>query len=377
MLALLLMACSAGPTSLPTTTTTTPVSATPTFFSTLSPAPEREPLSQVAAVATPRVPRLRAGELQLAADIDDIPALFADDTLFVDTTAGDAEWSDDEFVIGVVLANDARAYPIRLLSLHEIVNDTIGGHPLAVTWCPLCFSAVVFDRVMDGRALTFGVSGLLYNNNLVMYDHQTDTLWSQLLGQGVRGALRGRTLGILPSLMTTWGDWKARHPDTRVLSAAATGRRADEVIDPYGGYYGSGSAGITGSSQNDGRLPVKELVVGLQIGAETRAYALRDIATAGTINDALGSLELALAYDAALDTAVVFLRRVDGRLLTLEPVGDGRLQDRETGTEWALDTGTAVAGPLNGAQLQRLSGPLVFWFAWSDIHPGADLYALP
>lgn len=377
MLALLLMACSAGPASLPTTTTTTSVSATPTFFPTLSPAPEREPLSQVAAVATPRVPRLRAGELQLAADIDDIPALFADDTLFVDTTAGDAEWSDDEFVIGIVLANDARAYPIRLLSLHEIVNDTIGGHPLAVTWCPLCFSAVVFDRVMDGRALTFGVSGLLYNNNLVMYDHQTDTLWSQLLGQGVRGALRGRTLGILPSLMTTWGDWKARHPDTRVLSAAATGRRADEVIDPYGGYYGSGSAGITGSSQNDGRLPVKELVVGLQIGAETRAYALRDIATAGTINDALGSLELALAYDAALDTAVVFLRRVDGRLLTLEPVGDGRLQDRETGTEWALDTGTAVAGPLNGAQLQRLSGPLVFWFAWSDIHPGADLYALP
>ncbi len=130
--------------------------------------------------------RLEAGELVIAADTDDIPAIMAKDSFF--TNANTNEWLDDEYVIGVALDQQARAYPIRLMSNHELVNDSIGDHRVLISWCPLCFTAIAFDRVVDGRELTFGVSGMLFHDNLVMYDYQTNTLWSQLLGQSLRGA---------------------------------------------------------------------------------------------------------------------------------------------------------------------------------------------
>ncbi|MCP4423440.1 MAG: DUF3179 domain-containing protein, partial [Chloroflexi bacterium] len=217
--------------------------------------------------------RLSAGELQLAADIDDIPAIMATDDLFVSAESGSVSWLDEEMVIALELNGDARAYPVRLLSLHEIVNDTIGGRPVTITWCPLCFSALAFDPVVDGRPLTFGVSGYLYKDNLVMYDHQTNTLWSQLVGQAIRGALRGEQLQALPLIMTSWGEWKKLHPDTRVLSARQMGRQ-DEIIDPYAGYYVSGAAGFSSDLERNETLPAKSLAVGLLAGKETRAYPL-------------------------------------------------------------------------------------------------------
>ncbi len=325
---------------------------------------------------TPPKRRLNAGELQLAADIDDIPAIFADSSLFLDAAAGSQEWGDEELVIALEVNGMAKAYPVRLLSLHEIVNDDFDGRPVLVTWCPLCFSAIAFDPVVDGRALTFGVSGYLYNDNLVMYDHQTNTLWSQLLGQAMRGALRPTQLSILPSLLTRWGDWKAARPDTLILSAQRVEQvAAEDLIDPYAGYYTSGAAGFSSGLALDERLPSKTLVAGLLAGADTRAYPLETMRQETLINDQLGALPALLIFDPELEAVRIYNRRTAAQTLTFAwSETPGQLVDRETGTVWDAAAGVAISGPLNGESLTQLSGPLVFWFAWAAIHPDTTIY---
>jgi len=308
------------------------------------------------------------GELKLAADEDAIPAIFADDSIFVGAKTGDGEWADNEFVVGVEINGDARAYPIRLMSQHELVNDNIGGQPVLISWCPLCFSAIVYDRLLE-REMTFGVSGYLYFDNLVMYDHQTNTLWSQLLGQGIKGAMRHEQLQGLPSMITTWAEWKQLHPDTRVLSAVQLGENP-EVVDPYNNYYQNGVAGITGQAVEDGRLSPKTLVIGLTAGKITRAYPLEQLRESALLNDTLGNTPLLLLYDEAAKTAVVY-QRDEGQVFVLE---NGRLQDTATGSTWDAKTGTAVDGELRDQQLTRVSAPLVYWFAWSTLHQGSSIF---
>ena len=372
LMGLLLVACSQASLSATSTTTGVKTPSVPTV--TVDPSPASNPLPTPLPTTRPR--RLQPGDLQLAADIDDIPAIFADDTIFVDAATGSHEWLDEELVIGLALNDDARAYPIRLLSLHEIVNDTVGGRPVAVTWCPLCFSALVFDRIVGGVELTFGVSGFLYNNNLVMYDHRSNTFWSQLLGEAIRGGYKGERLAILPSQMTTWEEWKMLYPDTRVLSAAQLGRRAEDVIDPYAGYYNSGAAGIAGWETANDLLPAKALVVGLTAADEARAYSLETIAAEEVINDQLGVLPVLLVYAPELRTAITYHRELAGHRLTFRwsEAQPGLLEDEETGSFWSVDTGLATSGPLAGQRLSRLSGPLVYWFAWSDFHPASEVY---
>ncbi len=146
-----------------------------------------------------------------------------------------ATLQDSDRVLGVFLNGEARAYPIRILNWHELVNDEVGGVPVLVSWCPLCGSAVVYDPMVDGRRLTFGVSGLLYKRNVLMFDHETDSLWSQLLSRAVTGPLAGRELKVLPATNTTWGEWEKRHPATRVISFL-TGHARDYRRDPYADY---------------------------------------------------------------------------------------------------------------------------------------------
>lgn len=347
---------------------------------TATPRPTSPPVPTLAPTATPdplaAPPRLiRAGQLQLATDIDAIPAIFAQPEFFLDAAAGSREWGDDEFVIGVAVNGVAKAYPVRLLSLHEIVNDEFGGQPVLVTWCPLCFSAIAFDPVVDGRPLTFGVSGYLYNDNLVMYDHQTNTLWSQLLGQSVRGAMRRVQLRILPSIITSWGEWKTVHPDTQILSAEKVGQAAADIIDPYAGYYTSGAAGFSSGLDLDERLPSKLLVIGLLAGDATRAYPLETMRAETLINDEVGVLAALLLFDARLETVLAYNRQAAGQTLTFVwAETPGQVMDAETGTKWDIFTGTAVSGPLVGESLTQLSAPLVFWFAWAAIHPDTTIY---
>ena len=325
---------------------------------------------------TPPIRRLQPGELLIAADTDAIPAIMAEESFFADATS--TEWLDEEYVIGLALNGESRAYPIRLLSSHELVNDTVGGQAVLITWCPLCFSAVVFERTIDGRELTFGVSGMLYRDNLVMYDHQTNTLWSQLLGQSLRGALQRQRLAVIPSILTTWAEWKTLYPETLVLSAELLGLYEDGLTDPYAGYYSSGAAGLGGEVAHPADVPAKTLVVGVQVGQELQAYPLPALGEAGLVEDELGDVPLLLVYDADLQVVYVYRRDVDGGVLSFTAAGQPHtLQDQQTGSTWDWRTGQATAGESAGATLTPYQATLTFWFAWAGIFPETQVYNSP
>ena len=142
--------------------------------------------------------------------------------------------------MGVDLDGEAVAYPIRILNWHEVVNDVVGGKPVVVTYCPLCGSGVVFDGRVGGKRVLFGVSGLLYNSDVLLYDRDTESLFSQLMMKAITGPYRGTGLEVLPAVATTWKAWRRRHPDTKILSPALPFGR-DYGTDPYAGYQRSGT----------------------------------------------------------------------------------------------------------------------------------------
>ena len=228
---------------------------------------------------------------------------------------------------------------------------------------------IVYAREIAGSTHTFGVSGKLIMNALVMYDHQSDTLWSQFLSRGVRGPLAGTALEIVPSLQTTWGQWLGLHPDTLVLD-----KRGRFRGDTYESYYQNGSAGIIGESNKDNRLPTKELVVGLDLDLDlegkTIAYPFREISNRPVINDFFAGQDVLVTFEPESETGVVFNRRVDGRTLHFRPIirdnaqgGMLLMQDDETSTVWQALTGRAIDGELEGTVLTRLPSHYSFWFA--------------
>ena len=236
---------------------------------------------------------------------------------------------------------------------------------------------MVFAREVEGRELTFGVSGKLIMNAVVLYDHQTDTLWSQFLAEAVEGELAGTRLELLPAQLTAWEAWAERYPDTLALDKRLTARLADptRLSDPYEGYYRSDRAGILGEANSDDRLPRKALVVGLDWGAAPRAYALAALSGARVVNDSYGGRPIVVTYDAGSGAHGVFSREVEGRTLTLRPSAPLLMEDEETGTTWEQATGAATAGPLDGARLPPLRSFIAYWFAWTDFHPDTELYA--
>jgi hypothetical protein len=227
----------------------------------------------------------------------------------------------------------------------------------------------VYSRDINDQILEFGVSGKLIMNVLVMYDRQTDSLWSQLLGQAVEGKLHGEELEYLPSWQTTWEDWKTRHPDTLALVKGYQGLR-----DPYFGYYSSGQAGVIGEATKDGRLPTKEFVIGVSIDDEAVAYAFSTLNDEPIVNDVVANIPVLVTFDADNASGVVFERSVDGKTLTFNQQVDFRIVDDETGTLWDGLTGTALEGELSGRQLQRVKSTLSFWFGWKDFYPETRVY---
>ncbi len=232
---------------------------------------------------------------------------------------------------------------------------------------------------MDGQELTFGVSGKLIMNALVMYDHQTISLWSQFLGQSVKGPQAGTRLTPLSSQMTTWSSWVDQHPDTLVLDKTSARRGPITSFDPYRDYYDSGRAGILGVTSPDDRLPKKDFVVGLTGDLRQRAYPFRYLSDTPVLNDAFGDTPVVVAFDGSNGAATVFDRRLDQRTLTFEATnrimrGQPIMTDRETGTTWGMLSGEALAGPLLGQGLREVPSLVSFWFAWKDFHPNTELY---
>ena len=232
----------------------------------------------------------------------------------------------------------------------------------------------MYSRTINGEDHTFGVSGKLIMNALVMYDHQTRTLWSQFLRRGVSGELTGVELDVVPVTQTNWSTWKDLHPDTKVLDTGG-GYRGDA----YTGYYSSPAAGVIGEANRDDRLPTKELVVGVDFDGQTKAYPFAELEIRAVLNDSVAERDVLVYLDEPSGTALVFDRVVDGRALTFEIEGEPAgalttLVDKETGTRWLAFTGLAVEGDLKGQRMNRVPSHLSFWFAWTDWNPDTELF---
>ncbi|MFQ5342261.1 MAG: DUF3179 domain-containing protein [Anaerolineae bacterium] len=350
--------------------------------------PRSKPASKLEALApAPPALDISPDDLKTVIPRDAIPAII--DPQFDGVAAARAYMRPDEQIVGLVLNGDIRAYPINILSRHEIVNDVVGGEPVAITWCPLCYSALVFSRRVNGNELTFGVSGKLYQNNLIMYDHQTESLWSQLLGQAVAGSLRGERLRLLTAVQSTWEDWHAEHPDTQVLSKPKTSNvfqntsdAADSTynysVDPYQSYYASEARGLVNRSvPEDALVTAKRRVLGLWVGDKAKAYSFKTLALQKAVNDSLAGVPVLIAFDSQSENGAAFDRRLDGQVLSFAVADEGDrlfLQDQQTGSRWNGLTGQAVGGSMEGRQLRRLPTSYAFWFAWKAHFPETQVY---
>ncbi len=214
-------------------------------------------------------------------------------------------FSDKHRVLGVNRHGIAKAYPIGILNWHEIVNDEFDGEPVVVTYCPLCGSGVAFSSEVGDEVLTFGVSGLLYNSDVLLYDRETESLWSQILMKAISGQYKGTDLKMLPTANTTLGEWKRRHPNTLVLTTN-TGFRRDYQRDPYGGYADSESLYFP-VAHTDKRLPAKELVLGIEVDAKFKAYPFSKLKKqkGETIEDKFKGKAFRIVYDKKSKSAYV------------------------------------------------------------------------
>jgi len=284
---------------------------------------------------------------------------------------------DGDRVIGVVREGEARAYPLRILNWHEICNDEFHG-PLLVSFCPLCGSGLTAERTVQGEPTNFGVSGFLYQSDLVMYDEATDSLWSQILATAINGELTGTTLTLVPSTLTTWGSWREDHPDTEVLlpppesGTIVDARPRNYARQPYAGYEDSDRIGIGANDFDDDRLHPKAQVIGVATDEVARAYPFETVREEGVINDTVGDLPVVVA--AGPDgTMVAYERRVDGETLEFEAAGERRMSGGNS--TWTITSGRAVDGPHEGTRLSQASdATTMFWFAWADFNPETEIY---
>ena len=227
----------------------------------------------------------------------------------------------------------------------------------------------MYAREIDDRVLTFGVSGKLILNAMVMYDRQTDSLWSQFLGEAVEGPLAGTKLELVSSHLTTWSAWKEEYPDTLVLDPQGP------VADQYAQYYDDGRSGVLGQSNFDGRLPSKDLVVGIAGQASQRAYPHSRLAERPVLNDEFEGIDILVTFDVAARSTSVFRRSLDGMGLTFSQARwPGEMTDAETGSVWNKLSGVAIAGPLKGSRLIPYPSFDAFWFAWTDFYPKTELF---
>ena len=236
-------------------------------------------------------------------------------------------------ILGLNINGEAKAYPIAILNWHEVVNDTVGGKDVFVAYCPLCGTGTAFDAVIDGQTYSFGVSGLLYNSNVLFYDRQTESLWSQIKMEAVVGPLTGQKLELLPLGHTTWQAWREQHPNTKVLSTE-TGHRRDYGRNPYLDYAKTPRI-MFPVANDDSRLPRKEWILGVLINGKAKAYPFSRIKTGQTqIDDQVGGVSIQITCDVANRSATV-----------------------------------------RDAQGNVIPSTQAYWFAWATFYPETELWS--
>jgi hypothetical protein len=320
---------------------------------------------------------------------DGIPAI--DDPRFIEPS--EADWlGDREPVIAVELGGEARAYPLQIMTWHEIVNDTIGETPISVTFCPLCNTAIAFERpAIDGAITTFGTSGKLINSNLLMYDRATESLWPQVTGVALTGPMKGDALRRLPAQIVAWGDFQDAFPGGVVLSRD-TGFDRRYGDNPYPGYDDVDSAPFLYSGEVDGRLAAVERIIGVSHAGHQIAFPyfrLRERASGGAsvAQDQLGGFPVVVFWKkgttSALDrtefsvsrdvgSASAFSRRVGDQKLSFI-VEDGAVIDTLTRSRWNI-FGRATAGQLKGRRLKPAEATDSFWFDWAAFYPDTEVW---
>ena len=237
----------------------------------------------------------------------------------------------------------------------------------------------MYDRRIGGRELTFGVSGKLHANSLIMYDHQTDSLWSHLVGAAVTGPLKGERLKPLQSMFTQWDTWRNLYPTTKVLN---NGRSSIfSLRDPYESYYRSPDTGIIPTRISDRRIYPKEYVLGLAINDKAKAYPFSVLSRRAAVNDTFQGIPLLIVFDAETTTGVIFKRNMEGNPLFFKKTRQSDkkglfLVDDTTGSLWEGLTGRAVQGPFKSKRLESLPITPSFWFGWVDHYPDTELFSL-
>ena len=294
-----------------------------------------------------------------------------------ESVADAASWLDDREPGALVqIEGDVRFYPLSIMTRHEIVNDEVGGIPVAVTYCPLCNTALAFDRRVDGRVLRFGVSGLLRNSDLVMWDEATVSLWQQITGEAVVGEFAGTVLEPLSTAIVGFGAFREEFPAGRSLSRD-TGFALTYGVNPYEGYSARVAPRFPVAGERDGRFMALERVVGVSVGGRNRAYPFSLLSDLGVVNDVVGGVPVVVwwgspdtadaldrervAEGRAIGTALALDPTVEGEVLTFTPDEDSFV-DAETGSRWTL-LGLAVEGPLTGTRLETVPHRNEFWFA--------------
>ena len=319
---------------------------------------------------------------------DGIPAL--DDPRFISVAAA-AEWLEDrEPVVLVEAGGAAKAYPLQVLTWHEIVNDEVGGVPLTVTFCPLCNTAIGFKREFDSQVLDFGTTGRLRYSNLIMYDRQTETWWQQATGEAIAGRYAGSRLEFHPANIVSWEEFRTGYPRAEVLSRD-TGYRRAYGRNPYAGYDDvNNTPFLYRGPPTPEALPAMARVLTVDLEEETAAYPYTELAAHVVINDTVAGQALALFWQAgtasALDSAnlaagrdvgsgAAFSRELEGQILEFE-LRAGVIRDRQTESSWNL-FGAATAGPLQGSRLRPVVSVNHFWFSWAAFRPETRVFTTP
>jgi len=263
---------------------------------------------------------------------------------------------ESDKVFGVAVGGDYRAYPLRIMDWHEMANDEVGGLPVSLSYCTLCGSAILYSGKVGDKTFTFGSSGLLYRSNKLMYDHNTESLWSELQGEPVAGKLvdQGIRLEILPVVLSTWGEWKRRHPETTVLSLS-TGYQRDYNVEPYKQYFESKELMFPVPVLND-RLAPKDFVFVLRAGTRSKAYPLDLLLKKGLVVDRVGDKMVALVGDSNSKSVRAY-----------------NCRSNQVDLKWqALED--HLVSPDCSQKCSRLPGHLAYWFGWYAQFPNADLY---
>lgn len=316
---------------------------------------------------------------------DGIPAI--DHPKFVSVTDADAWLKPVEPTILVQIGEDVRAYPLQILIWHEIVNDTVGGVPLIITFCPLCNTAIAFERTVNGKVLDFGTTGRLRYSNLVMYDRQTETWWQQAEGRAIAGELTGAQLEFRPASIIAWSEFKAAYPQGRALSRD-TGYTRSYGRNPYAGYDDVNNPPfLYRGPTTPGVLPPVARVLAIDLNGQAVAYPYDALQKVRVVNDTVGGENIVVLWSpgtaSALDAGTIadgrdvgaanaYERNLDDQSLTFA-VDGSRIIDKETGSEWNV-LGKAVSGKLAGKQLTPVVSVNHFWFSWAAFKPETRVY---